>query len=290
MPKEHTILTQQAFLGCLTRDIVSGRVALVGCPLDLTSTYRRGSDKAPQAIRVASDSIETYSPYFDLDLADFPFSDIGDVDLQGRTLETALTKIRGALAEVLEAKARPLCLGGEHTITLAAVEALSASNSDFVVVHADAHSDLREEYEGNPVNHATVIRRVSELFGVERLIQTGIRAGTREEFAWMREHGTLLQWGPGAEKTLLARIAGRPVYLTLDLDVLDPACFHATGNPEPGGWFYPDLERLFDALTEVTVLAADIVELNPTLDPSEVGTITAAKIVREVLLMLGRSG
>lgn len=262
---------------------------MIGCPLDLTSTYRTGSDTAPQAIRTASDSIETYSPFLDLDLGDVPFADIGDVPLHGETLENALKKIRSALSEVLEAKARPLSLGGEHTITLPVLEALNTCNADFVVVHADAHSDLREEYEGSTLNHATVIRRISELVGPERLIQIGIRAGTREEFTWMRENGTLLHWGPAAEKTLLARIGGRSVYLTLDLDVLDPACLHATGNPEPGGWFYPDLERLFSALAEITLLAADIVELNPTLDPSEAGTITAAKIVREALLILGRS-
>jgi agmatinase len=290
MSTKSIIPTPPAFLGSSTHETIPGRAALVGCPLDLTSTYRSGSDKAPLAIRGASDSIETYSPFLDLDLVDVPFADLGDVPLQNETLGNALKKIRIALSGILEAKGRPLCLGGEHTITLPVVEALSASDSGFVVVHADAHSDLREKYEDSPLNHATVIRRVSELLGPNRLIQVGIRSGTRDEFIWMRENGTLLQWGPAAEKNLLSRIAGRPVYLTLDLDVLDPACFHATGNPEPGGWSYPDLERLFRVLAGVTLLGADIVELNPTLDPSEVGTITAARIVRETLLILGTSG
>lgn len=279
-------MSEKLFLGCVSQEPRPGSPAILGCPLDMTSTYRRGSDKAPRAIREASDSIETYSPFFDMDITDFFFSDSGDVDVAALTLDSALNKIEAEVTELLRGSALPLCIGGEHTITLPIIKALSNTFNDFVVIHADAHSDLRVDYEGSPINHATVIKRVVDIIGPEQLVQLGIRSGTKEEFSWMRNNRTLLQWGPAAENVLRKRIHGRPIYLTLDLDVLDPSCMPATGNPEAGGWRYGDLERLFSVVSCENLLGADAVELNPGLDPSEVGTITAAKIVRELLLVL----
>lgn len=278
-------MNEREFLACASGNVLSERPALLGCPLDMTSTYREGTGGAPREIRRASDSLETYSPFLDRDLEDSPFSDIGDIDFANDTLEKALDRIERTVFTILGQGGRPLCLGGEHTITLPVVRALNATGKDFAVLHLDAHSDLRQSYENSAVNHATVIRRVVDLIGPKRLIQLGIRAGTREEFSWMRQNGTLLSWGPDGEKTLLERIGDSPVYLTLDLDVLDPSCLPATGNPEAGGWFYGELERLFRTLRSVSIVGADVVELNPLLDPSEVATITAAKIVREILLI-----
>ncbi|MCA1960850.1 MAG: agmatinase [Desulfomonile sp.] len=280
-------MTRHLFLEAAGVKAIPGRPALLGMPLDVTSTYRRGSADAPSAIRVSSDSIESYSPFLDRDLLDAPFADLGDVFVESSSLEETLAAIREMTALVMTASAFPLCLGGEHTIALPVVEALNEVHPDLIVVHADAHTDLREHYEGNPINHATVMRRIAEIVGPDRLIQLGIRSGTKEEFAWMRRHATILQWGPAAERDLLRRIGDRPVYLSFDLDVLDPVCFPGTGNPEPGGWFYADVERLLFALDRVHLVAADVVELNPRVDPSEVSTITAARIVRELLLILG---
>ena len=192
-----------------------------------------------------------------------------------------------AVSKILRKGGRPLCLGGEAHDYPARGGAINTMHPDAFIIHLDAHTDLRDSYEGSSINHATVIRRVSEITGPGRLIQLGIRSGTEDEFSWMREHGTWMQWGPGLGKNLLRRVGGRPVYLTLDLDVLDPACLSATGNPEAGGWFYHDMERFYQALSRMHVIGADVVELNPGLDPSEAGTITAAKIVRELLLILG---
>jgi len=280
-------MTRPLFLEATGVEVIPGRPALLGMPLDSTSTYRRGSADAPNAIRVSSDSIESYSPFLDRDLLDAPFADLGDVDIETASLEEAVAAIREKTALALAAGAFPLCLGGEHTVALPVVEALVEIYSDLVVVHADAHTDLREHYEGDAINHATVMHRIAEIVGPDRLIQLGIRSGTKEEFAWMRRQATILRWGPAAERDLLRRIGDRPVYLSFDLDVLDPACFPGTGNPEPGGWFYADVERLLDALDRVNLVAADVVELNPRVDPSEVSTITAARIVRELLLILG---
>jgi agmatinase len=280
-------MQDNTFLGCSSREIISGRPAVLGCPLDVTCTYRGGTGSAPDAIRIASDSIETYSPFLDADLENNPFSDLGNLVLSGESLESSLVNIEKALSEILRHGGLPLCLGGEHTVTLPVTRAVNTVHPDAVIIHLDAHTDLRDSYEGSYINHATVIRRVQEITGPGRLIQLGIRSGTAEEFSWMHEHGTWMQWAPGLEKTLLRRVDGRPVYLTLDLDVLDPACLPATGNPEAGGWFYDDMERFYQALCRMHVVGADVVELNPGLDPSDVGTITAAKIVREILLILG---
>ncbi|MEW6139058.1 MAG: agmatinase [Thermodesulfobacteriota bacterium] len=276
------------FLGSASSIVLPGKPALLGCPLDMTATFRSGTGDSPCRIRMVSDSIETYSPFLDEDLEDFPFADVGDVDLAGCAVDEALQSIKETVAHILGLGGLPLCLGGEHTITLPIVQALAERVQNFVVLHLDAHSDLRDSYEGNRTNHATVMRRVSEIIGPNRLIQLGIRSGTREEFAWMRQHHTLLQWMAGSEKNLRRKIAGAPVYLSVDLDVLDPACFPATGNPEPGGWFYEDFQRLLPVLKSVPLIGADVVELNPGLDPSDVGSITAAKVVRELLLTLGK--
>jgi len=277
-----------SFLESFSKEIIPGRPAIIGCPLDLTSTYRSGSAYGPVAIRAASDSIETYSPVQDRDLQDSPFSDLGDIRLPDGSVEASLEAIRKRVYLVMRHGSHPLCLGGEHTVTLGIVRAVKVFYPDLLILHVDAHADLRAEYEGSFINHATVMRRVEEIVGPDGLLQLGVRAGTREEFAWMRENETLLRWGPAAEKILETRLDDRPVYLSLDLDVLDPSCVPGTGNPEPGGWFYNDVERLLRAAARMNLVAADVVELSPSVDPSDASSITAAKIVRELLLVMGK--
>jgi agmatinase len=280
-------MREQTFLEAFSEELIPGRPVLIGCPLDATSTFRSGSAEGPRAIRLASESIESYSPFLDRDLVDFPFCDFGDLPSSGGAVDLYLERLRREVLRVVRQGALPLIIGGEHTVTLPAVRALRHFHPELVVLHVDAHSDLRERYEGSFVNHATVIRRVADLVGPQGLIQLGIRAGTREEYRWMRANSTLLQWEPGDEARLLRRIGPRPVYLTLDLDVLDPACLTGTGNPEAGGWFYEDMERLYRATDRMNLVAADVVELSPGLDPSGASSVTAAKIVRELLLILG---
>jgi agmatinase len=278
----------EPFLGYSSKEILAGSPALFGAPLDLTCTYRNGTGQAPKHIRAASDSIETYSPLLDRDLTDIGLVDVGDLDLSGLSLERALGKIREKASSIVRSGAKPLCIGGEHTLTWPIAQVMKEAYPDILILHLDAHSDLRETYEGSSVNHATVMNLITRELGADRLVQLGIRAGTGEEFDWMYEHGTLMQWTRGPQKELRKRIADAPVYLSLDLDVLDPACFPGTGNPESGGWFYEDMERLFRILDRANLVAADVVELNPELDPSGASTITAAKIVRELLLILGK--
>ncbi len=268
---------------------MEGRPALIGCPLDLTTTYRHGCQKAPEAIRASSQSIETFSPLWWRDLLDAPFSDLGDIEFRDNPVERCLDLIQETAAGILAKKAVPLSLGGEHTITLPIVKAVNAVYPQCVVIQLDAHADLRKDYDGMRLNHASVMRRITETIGPDKIIQIGIRSGTKEEFQWMKDHETVLEWRILSERVLARRIAGRPVYLTIDVDVLDPACMGATGNPEAGGLSYADLERFLRMMESYQIVGADIVEFNPDLDPSEVGSITIAKIVREVLLLLSKS-
>lgn len=275
-----------AFLESHSSKPIKDRPALFGCPFDQTSTFRSGSDFGPNAIREASDSIETYSPFLDRDLEDLKFSDLGDVNFFDTNLVGALNEIESFTSHVLNSGAKPLALGGEHTITLPIVRALNKFLDDFMVIHLDAHTDLRHDYDGAPLSHATVIRKVADLIGPDRLIQLGIRAGTKHEFAWMKDNQTLYQWDKGSEKYISKLVRDRRVYVTLDLDVMDPACLPGTGNPESGGWFYDDMERFLSMLTTLNLVGADVVELNPKIDQSGMSSVLAAKIVREILLIL----
>ncbi len=278
------------FLGTYSDKIIPGSPALLGCPMDFTSTFRSGSGASTNAIREASDSIETYSPYFDADLIDYQFSDLGDLDFSQDTVKSGLKRIESAVAEIIDATAFPFLFGGEHTITLGAIRALAAKYPDLKLIQLDAHTDLREEYEGERLNHSTVIRRISEIIGPTNIVQLGIRSGLKEEFQWMKEHQTLLQWTPGSENLLFKRLGDAPVYLTVDLDVMDPACLSGTGNPEAGGWFFEDMVRFLKCVPHINVIGIDALELNPTLDQSGAGSILAAKIIRELLLgtMIGK--
>ncbi len=276
------------FLGCSSSQIVKGQVAIVGCPLDVTTTYRHGCHEAPRAIRMSSESIETFSPLLGQDLLDTPFSDLGDIDFRDNYIEGCLDMIQDTVANVLRESAIPLCLGGEHTITLPIIKSVDKLYPECVVIQIDAHADLRMDYEGIHLSHASVMRRIAEIIGPRRIIQLGVRSGTKEEFVWMRNHGTLLEWRTLGEKILANKIGGKPVYLTIDIDALDPACMPATGNPEPGGMFYHDLERFLRMMRSFKLVGADVVELNPELDPSEVGSITTSKIVRELLLIMSK--
>lgn len=262
-------------------------VTIFGCPMDLTATYRPGVDNAPAEIRRSSDSIETYSPFLDLDLQDLDLVDLGDMRLGDQSPEGCVDRIHQCLRASFQEKERFLCLGGEHTVTLGICRALLDSYPDLVIIDADAHTDLRDHYEDQRINHATVMRRISELIGPDRIYQFGVRSGERSEFQWALENGTLCD---PSEETLhdLSSILGQtPAHLSLDIDVMDPSCVAGVGNPEPGGWSYKEMQGFLKVIGRLNLVSADLVELNPDLDKSEVSSITAAKIAREITLILG---
>ena len=257
---------------------------MVGLPYDGTCSYRPGTRFAPQEIRQASYGLETYSPYLDKDLSEVKFYDAGELDFQFGNREDTLIKIEATAREVFSYDKKWLGIGGEHLVTLPAIKACHEKYTDLSVIHFDAHADVTDEYLNEKLSHAAVMKRVSEIIGVENLIQTGIRSGTKDEFEWMKENKTFYS----SEEDFADRInvlSNKPVYLSIDLDVLDPSIFCGTGTPEPGGMTFNDLISKIMLLKNLNIVGADVVELSPHYDPSGVSTITAAKVIREVLLL-----
>ena len=275
----------QTFIGC-DADYDTSDVVLYGAPFDGTTSFRPGARFGPQAIRAESFGIETYSPYADKDLLDKSVFDAGDLDLPFGNAEKALGMIEERAAEILEGGKTPFLLGGEHLVTLGAARAVLKKYPDACFVHFDAHADLREDYIGERLSHASVLRRVWDMTGDGRIFQFGIRSGDRDEFAFARTHTELHPFGLGDFGQAIAALQGRPVYFTLDLDVLDPSCFPGTGTPEPGGVTFKELLDAVHALHNLNIVGCDAVELSPHYDGSGVSTAAACKIVREILLQL----
>jgi agmatinase len=262
------------------------RFVLFGCPFDETASFRPGARFGPRAIREFSDVLETYSPDLDADLDDVPFCDLGDLALPAGDIEAALGVIRAEARRLLAAGKIPFGLGGEHLISLPLIEAALEAHPDLVIFQWDAHADLREEYEGARLSHATVMRRAIEAAGggEDRLVQFGVRSGTRGEWEWMHGRGLPRPLAAAEVSAALAENAGRPLYLTLDVDVLDPSECPGTGTPEPGGARFTELAACIGALRGGPIVALDVVELAPRIDPSGASAVCTAKAVRELIL------
>jgi agmatinase len=260
------------------------QAVIFGAPFDGTTSYRPGTRFGPPAIRAESDGIETYSPYLDRDLARIRVHDAGDLPFPFGNTPRVLNMIREQEEKLLVDGKMPVMLGGEHLVTLPAVERVAAHYPGLHVVHFDAHTDLRDDYLGEKLSHATVIRRVWDVVGDGRVHQMGIRSGEQEEFAFARAHTDFHPFTCAAAGAIAAAIGTEPVYVTIDLDVLDPSLFSGTGTPEAGGVLFNDLEKAILALRNLNVVAADICELSPHYDPSGVSTAVACKVLREVLL------
>ena len=271
-----------------TDDYTLAKTVLFGAPFDSTTSGRPGARFGPGAIRAESHGLETYSPYQDKDLEDIAFCDGGDLELPFGDSAAALALIEKQARAVLEAGKRPFLLGGEHLVTLGAVRAAAAQYPGLHLIHFDAHADLREDYLGVRLSHACVMRRCWELLGDGRIAQFGIRSGPREEFEWAaRGHTSLRKLSFEGLAPLVSGLAARntPVYLSVDIDVLDPSELPGTGTPEAGGVSFTELLGAMLCVFEANVVACDLVELAPGLDPSGVSAATAAKLVREMLLI-----
>ena len=282
------------FIGC-DKPYREADTVLFGAPYDSTTSFRPGTRFGPSAMRQESFGIETYSPAQDKDLVDdTKVFDSGDLELPFGAPEPALKMIEERTARILEDGKRPFLLGGEHLVTLGAFRAVQKKYPNVVIIHFDAHADLREDYLGNPLSHACVLRRCHDLVGDGRIFQFGIRSGTREEFAFMKSGHVKTE--PFTSTTLESVVkvlsspstfTSVPVYLTIDMDVLDPSEFPGTGTQEAGGFSY--LQLLADMrliCSKLNVVAMDNVELSPGLDPTGRSTALACKFLRECLLAL----
>ena len=275
-----------AFLGCET-PYAQAVCAIFGAPFDGTVSFRPGTRFGPAQMRLESIGLETFSPYLGTDLLDRAVTDLGDLDLPfGNTVET-LHRIREQVTAIIQEGKMPFMLGGEHLVTLPAVEAALSAWPDLCIVHFDAHADLREDYLGETLSHATVMRRIHDLVGDGRIFQFGIRSGSAEEFAFAADgHVQMQPFTTDGVTDLQSAIGSRPVYLTIDLDVLDPSVFPGTGTPEAGGLSFNQLLSAVHALEPLRLVAADLVELSPHYDTSGISTAAALKIMRETLLVL----
>lgn len=263
----------------------SAEIVLMGIPMDITSSFRPGSRTGPHAIRSASEGLEEYSPYLDRELSECSFYDGGDLELPFGNVETCLERIERVTRLLIEDRKTPFFLGGEHLISYPVVRALAGYYPDLVVLHFDAHADLRHEYMGEVNSHATVLRRICEIVGNNNVFQFGIRSGTRDEFGFGRSYTNFYPFElSGALESCIPLLKGRPIYVTFDIDVIDPAYAPGTGTPEPGGATPEELFRVISLLKGLQVVGCDLVEVAPNYDQSGITSLLAAKLVREAIL------
>ena len=266
----------------------SAAIVLLGCPLDVTSSFRGGTKFAPESIRKASWTLETYSPYLKRDLEDVAFYDAGNLELHPADLIYSLGLIERAVAEILGRGQKILVFGGEHLVTYPIMKAVKKRFEQIQIVHFDAHCDLRDEYEGQKLSHATVMKRIKQLGISDRsggphgpeMFHIGIRSGTREEFEEL-----LLVDSPASLKGRLD--PGRPIYISFDIDALDPSLVPGVTTPEPGGLMFNAVMEYFSVLMGMDIMGADVVELAPDYDPTFVSSVTASKVAREMIMLLG---
>lgn len=274
------------FIGC-DSSYAEANTVLFGAPFDSTTSFRPGARFAMRTMRNESFGIETYSPYQDKDLTDRKIFDGGDLELPFGDPAGALAQIEEYTAEVLRDGKLPCMVGGEHLVTLGVVRAVLTKYPKLRIMHFDAHADLREDYLGQRLSHACVMRRIWEQTGDGRIHQFGIRSGDRAEFQWGRTHVRTCLHDFSALAESIKALRGYPVYLSIDLDVLDPSAFPGTGTPEAGGvTFLQLLQACKDAIEGLDIVGLDINELSPVYDPSGASTALACKLLRELLLMV----
>lgn len=276
-----------AFIGC-EAEYDDSRIVIFGAPYDSTTSFRPGTRFASSAIRNESFGIETYSPYQDKDLLDTRIFDSGDIELCFGNSKKALDAIEERTAQILSDGKIPCMIGGEHLVTLGAFRAVQKKYSDVAIVHFDAHADLREDYLGEKLSHASVIRRCHDIVGDGRIYQFGIRSGERAEFEFAKEHTTMTRFVLDGTENLVEKLGDTPVYFTLDLDVLDPSCFCGTGTPEAGGVSFRELMKAISDVSALNIVGFDMNELSPVYDQSGASTAMACKLLREILLYFYR--
>ena len=274
------------FIGC-DSDYHDSELIIFAAPFDSTTSYRPGARFASAHIRPDSYGLETYSPYLDADMEDFKICDVGDLDLPFGNAAASLDMIESTADQILKDKKIPFLIGGEHLVSLGSIRAVYKEYPDMVLLHFDAHADLREDYMGEQLSHASVIRRCWDFLGDGRIYQFCIRSGEKSEFEWAEQHTFMEKFDYSTLAERISEIGSEvPVYLTIDLDVLDPSIFPGTGTPEPGGIFFRDMMKIVDMVRNLNIVGADVVELAPHYDQSGVSTASAAKIIRELMLAI----
>ena len=265
-------------------------IGIFGVNYDGTCSFKPGARFGPEAIRQVSSCLETYCPKIKKDLEDIMYVDFGSILIDKNDSKSVIESVKSATNYLINKRLSPIMLGGEHSITRGAIEALVKKYPDLILVQLDAHADLRESYMGNEHNHACTMKRCLDILPQKKIFQVGIRSGTKEEYKFMIKNNQLVDFQTGKNSQQLEKAIlpykNSPIYLTIDLDWFDPSLLSGTGTPEPGGFFWNDFEVILKTLKSLNIVASDIVELSPDIDSSGVSSVVAAKVLRSLIMIL----
>ena len=268
------------FIGA-TNNYDKAKIVMLGLPYDCTCSNRAGTRFAPQSARLESVGIETYSVYFDKDMEETEFFDIGDLEYPFGNAKKALEITENNVDCIYNDNKKLLGIGGEHLITLASVKSVLKKFDNVAVIQFDAHTDLREQYLGETLTHSGVMYQIAQLIGYDNIAQIGLRSGEKEEFDLVKKYNTLISTPKELDK-----FKNKNIFLTIDLDVLDPSLMSGVGTPEAGGMTYKELMEWVVYLKDFNIIGADIMELAPDIDTTKTSTATACKLIREILMIL----
>ena len=269
-------------------EAAEAEIALFGVCWDGTSSFKAGSRFAGFAVREASFGLEEFSFYQQESLANIKFTDLGDLFLPPGQKDRVMNDISSAVKALRKKGLFPIAFGGEHLVALPLILAAFEEHPDLALIHFDAHADLRPSMLGDDLTHATIIGRAADKVGFQNLYQFGIRSGGEEEWQIAQEHQTLRPFTVEAIQEVLRSLGDRPIYLTLDMDVLDPSLYPGTGTPEPGGIDYNTLLAGLKCFTGLNLVGMDCLELAPHYDPTGVSAMAMAKTLREMIILAHR--
>ncbi len=264
-------------------------LSLIGVPLDETVSFNPGTRFAPKFIRMVSESLEWYSFYSESDAGELGVYDEGDITVMPGNIRGTLGLVEDALGELREEGRIPIMVGGEHTITLGAKRIIG---DDTLLIVFDAHLDLRDEYLGSKLNHATIMRRLLEIVPGENVVFVGTRAACREELEWARKSAVKIitsrriwLYGPGETVRRLEKMVSKAdkVYVSIDMDVFDPAYAPGVGTPEPMGLDPHSVVQILTSIIGENLVGIDIVEANPLCDIGYATCALAARLIIEVV-------
>ncbi len=271
---------------CANHDFKKAKIVLLGVPYDGTSSFKPGSRFAPDAVREASYGIESYSPYLKKDLRDVKICDLDNIPLSFGDKELNFKIIETFIEKIVYSKKQLISIGGEHLISYPIIKSFVKKYKNLTVLHIDAHSDLIESYRGERFSHASVMKRVGEVVGFDNLYQLGIRSMNSTDMLLPKRDTNMHLFDLEKIDEFTERIGKNPVYVSIDLDVLDPSIFSGTGTPEPGGVTYKELLKCILYFGKLNIVGADVVELSPHYDSSGVSSVVAASVMRELLLVV----
>lgn len=293
MGNRELFVSQSNVFAGIQKPFEKAKYIVIGVPFDVTSTYRMGARFGPNAIRQASQNIETYSFRTGIDVEDLPLHDLGDLHVSTSPKKT-VEMLKLVVEDVLAAGKMPIVIGGEHTITLGILKGLGVKARETALISLDAHLDLRKEFLGLKLSHTTFMRLINEKVKPAKIVEVGTRAVCEEEITYARKAGIPFFTSQLIRKEETPQITRRlkeeltpykNLYLSIDMDIVDPAYAPAVQNPEPEGIETHTLLDILCALCDRRVVGFDVVEIAPNYDQGT-SAINAAKVMFEMLCQL----